>query len=119
MARLCRSHSGMAQKIQWLAVGVRGDRNGAKADIVRRRDRCYNRRMNTPLKVTRIGNSAGIILPKELLAHLDVAVGGVLSVNTTPRGIELSAAEPDFDAQMAAAREVMQRRKRALRELAK
>jgi len=33
--------------------------------------------------------------------------------------IELSAAEPDFDAQMAAAREVMARRKRALRELAK
>ena len=75
--------------------------------------------MNKPLKITKIGNSAGIVLPKELLAHLDVEVGGTLSVVITPRGIELSAAEPDFEAQMAVAREVMARRKRALRELAK
>jgi putative addiction module antidote len=75
--------------------------------------------MNISLKVAKIGNSAGVILPKELLAHLEVAVGGTLSVTKTPRGIELSAPESDFDAQMAAAREVMARRKRALRELAK
>ena len=75
--------------------------------------------MNTKLKITRIGNSAGVVLPKELLAHLDVGVGGELSVSRTPRGIELSAPHADFDAQMAIAREVMARRKRALRELAK
>lgn len=75
--------------------------------------------MNTALKLTKIGNSVGVILPKELLAHLHASVGESLSVVLTPRGIELSAAEPDFDAQMAAAREVMARRKRALRELAK
>jgi putative addiction module antidote len=75
--------------------------------------------MNISLKVAKIGNSAGVVLPKELLAHLEVAVGGTLSVTKTPRGIELSAPESDFDAQMAAAREVMARRKRALRELAK
>ena len=80
---------------------------------------CYNARMNTQLKITRIGNSAGVVLPKELLAHLDAAIGGTLSVSKTPRGIELAPLEPDFDAQMAAAREVMARRKRALRELAK
>ena len=75
--------------------------------------------MNTPLKITKIGNSAGIILPKELLAHLGAGVGEALSVVTTPRGIELAVAEPDFDVQMAAARAVMAQRKRALRELAK
>ncbi len=75
--------------------------------------------MNTSVKITKIGNSAGIILPKELLAHLNVSVGEALSVIATPRGIELAAAEPDFDAQMAVAREVMARRKRALSELAK
>jgi len=80
---------------------------------------CYNIRMNATLKITKIGNSAGIVLPKELLAHLKAEVGETLSVVTTPRGLELSAAEPDFEAQMAAAREVMARRKRALRELAK
>jgi len=75
--------------------------------------------MNMQLKITKIGNSAGVILPKELLAHLEATVGGELSVTKTPRGIELSAPETDFDAQMAVAREVMARRKRALAELAK
>jgi putative addiction module antidote len=75
--------------------------------------------MNATVKITKIGNSAGVILPKELLAHLGAAVGGTLSVVTTPGGIELRGGEPDFEAQMAAAREVMARRKRALRELAK
>ena len=79
----------------------------------------YNARMNRQLKITRIGNSAGVVLPKELLAHLDAGIGATLSVSKTPRGIELAPLEPNFDAQMAAAREVMARRKRALRELAK
>jgi len=75
--------------------------------------------MNTPLKVTKIGNSAGVVLPKELLAHLNVAVGETLSVTKTAHGIELSVRDADFDEQMAVAREVMVRRKAALRELAK
>jgi putative addiction module antidote len=75
--------------------------------------------MNTTLKITKIGNSAGVVLPRELLAHLGAGVGETLSVVTTASGIELRAEEPDFAAQMAAAREVMARRKRALRELAK
>lgn len=75
--------------------------------------------MNTQLKITRIGNSAGVVLPRELLAHLDASIGETLSVSKTPRGIELSVRDPDFDAQLAVARDVMARRKRALRELAK
>jgi len=89
------------------------------APLARASRASYNVRMNATLKITRIGNSAGIILPKEVLAQLGAEVGETLSVVTTPRGIELSVEEPDFDAQMAAAREVMARRKRALRELAK
>lgn len=75
--------------------------------------------MNSALKITIIGNSAGVILPRDVLAHLNVQVGETLSLVRTLRGIELSAAAPDFEAQMAAAREGMLRRKRALRELAK
>jgi len=75
--------------------------------------------MNMALKIKKIGNSAGVVLPKELLAHIGAQVGETLSVTRTARGIELSAEQPDFDTQMAAAREVMARRKRALRELAK
>jgi putative addiction module antidote len=71
------------------------------------------------LKIQKIGNSAGVILPKELLAHLEVEVGQIVSVIKTPNGIELRAPDTDFDAQMAAARDVMTRRRRALRELAK
>ncbi|MEM8696338.1 MAG: AbrB/MazE/SpoVT family DNA-binding domain-containing protein [Pseudomonadota bacterium] len=75
--------------------------------------------MNIPLKITKIGNSAGVILPKEVLAHLNAEVGETLTLVVTPRGIELNAADPDFDEQMAAARKVMAKHKRALRELAK
>src|SRR5689334_18552571 len=74
--------------------------------------------MNTELKIRRIGNSAGVVLPKELLAHLDAGIGETLSVSKTPHGIELSVRDPEFKGQMAAAREIMARRKHALRELA-
>lgn len=79
----------------------------------------YNVRMNITVKITKIGNSAGIILPKDVLAHLKAGVGETLTVSKTPGGYELRAVDTDFDAQMAAARDVMARRKRALRELAK
>jgi putative addiction module antidote len=74
--------------------------------------------MNT-LKIQKIGNSAGVILPKELLAHLELEVGESVSVTKTPKGLELRAPDTDFEAQMTVAREVMARRRRALRELAK
>lgn len=75
--------------------------------------------MNATVKITRIGNSAGLILPKDVLAHLGRQVGDEVSLVKTARGIELATPENDFEAQMAVAREVMERRKRALRELAK
>ena len=71
------------------------------------------------LKIQKIGNSAGVILPKDLLAHLHVEVGEAVSVTKTAHGIELRAPDGDFEGQMAVAREVMMRRRRALRELAK
>ena len=80
--------------------------------------RRYNTGMNA-LKIKKIGNSAGLILPKEVLAQLGAEIGDSLSVVKTPRGVELSPAQPDFDTQMAIAREVMARRRQALRELAK
>ncbi|MBP7951880.1 MAG: AbrB/MazE/SpoVT family DNA-binding domain-containing protein [Sphingorhabdus sp.] len=75
--------------------------------------------MNRPLKIVKIGNSAGIVLPKELLDDLGVTQGDQLTTSKTDAGIELRPFEAGFEAQMAAAREVMARRKRALRELAK
>lgn len=95
-----------------------GVRRGKRVVAVRQ-TQCYNGRMNTTLKITKIGNSAGIILPKDVLAHLQSEVGGELTLTTTPRGIELSAPEDDFEEQMRVAREIMRKRKRALAELAK
>ena len=71
------------------------------------------------VKITAIGNSAGIILPKEVLAQMGVDKGDSLSVVRTPNGIELSPYDPTFDEQMKVARDVMARYRNALRELAK
>jgi putative addiction module antidote len=75
--------------------------------------------MNTPLKITKVGNSAAVILPKELLARLGAEQGDMLSVRDTERGVELAPYDADFEEQMTLARDIMARRKRALRELAK
>ena len=75
--------------------------------------------MTKYLKLVSIGNSTGVIIPKDVLAMLRVEQGDTLSLNEVPGGIELRASDPDFDAQMDAARAVMKSRKNALRELAK
>jgi putative addiction module antidote len=75
--------------------------------------------MSIHLKLTAIGNSVGLILPKEVLARLGVGKGDVLSGNVTQNALELRAVDPEFEEEMAAAEKVMQRYKNALRELAK
>jgi putative addiction module antidote len=75
--------------------------------------------MNKPLKLIKIGNSTGVVLPKDVLAKLGVEQGDQLSLIDSEDGVQLKPYEADFESQMTAAREVMVRRKRALRELAK
>ena len=72
-----------------------------------------------PLKLIKIGNSTGVILPKDVLARLGVEPGDTLSVTEVPHGIEMRRHDGGFEEQMTAAREVMKRRRNALRELAK
>ncbi|MXP42317.1 AbrB/MazE/SpoVT family DNA-binding domain-containing protein [Altererythrobacter soli] len=71
------------------------------------------------LKLVKIGNSTGVILPKEVLDRLNLSAGDQLTYTQTPDGIALSSRGDDFDSQMAAARDVMKRYRNALRELAK
>jgi len=71
------------------------------------------------LKLTQIGNSVGVILPKEVLARLKVEKGDTLYVTDSPDGVRLTPHDPAFAAQMDAARDVMKRRRNVLRELAK
>jgi putative addiction module antidote len=72
----------------------------------------------TTLKLTQIGNSTGVVLPKELLEKLRVGRGDVLSVIETPNGIELTAYDPDFARQMELAERVMREDRDVLRLLA-
>lgn len=75
--------------------------------------------MNTPLKITKIGNSAGVILPRELLAQLRVGLGDMLYVTDAADGVRLTAADPDFAAKMDAAEQIMRDDRDILRALAK
>lgn len=79
----------------------------------------YNPRMNTTLKITKIGNSAGVILPKELLARLRAGVGNTLYVTEAPDGIRITTADPDFATQMEIAEKIMRRDRNILCALAK
>ena len=71
------------------------------------------------LKLTQIGNSVGVILPRELLAKLGMAKGDTIYAVEQPDGVRLTVADPDFAAQMDVARKVMKDRRAVLRELAK
>ena len=73
----------------------------------------------TALKITSVGNSAGVLLPKELLTKLRVDKGDVLYVIETENGIELTPYDPEFDAQMAVAEYIMREDRDILRKLAK
>ncbi len=75
--------------------------------------------MTQHFKLTAIGNSVGVILPKEVLARLGVGKGDVLSGVETPNGLELRTYDPAFETQMEAARKIMHKRRAVLRELAK
>ncbi|MCP3042323.1 MULTISPECIES: AbrB/MazE/SpoVT family DNA-binding domain-containing protein [Xanthomonas] len=71
------------------------------------------------LKITAIGNSAGIILPKELLARLRLGKGDELYALETPDGIKLTAFDPTLAAQMDVAEQVMREDRQVLNKLAK
>jgi putative addiction module antidote len=70
------------------------------------------------LKITAIGNSAGVILPKELLARLRLEKGDELYALETPDGIKLTAFDPTLAAQMEVAEGVMRERRTLLHKLA-
>ena len=74
--------------------------------------------MAITVKLTTIGNSTGIILPKELLEKLRVGKGDVLHVLETPNGIELTAFDETFAQQMDVAEGIMREDRDILRKLA-
>ena len=71
------------------------------------------------LKLTQIGNSVGVILPKEVLARLKLQKGDTLYLTDSTNGVVLTPYSAEFETQMTAARRVMKKRRNVLRELAK
>ena len=71
------------------------------------------------LKITTIGNSAGVILPRELLSRLRVAKGDALYATELPDGVKLTPFDPELAGQMEVAERVMRKRRTLLNKLAK
>ena len=72
------------------------------------------------LKLRKVGNSVGVVLPKEVLAHLKVDEGDTVSVTEGPEGsLRVSPHKAEVARQMDVAQNVMKRYRHTLRELAK
>jgi putative addiction module antidote len=71
------------------------------------------------LKLISVGNSVGVVLPKEMLVKLGLQKGDTLHAVETPEGFRLTVGDSEFETQMAVARRVMKERYAVLRELAK
>ena len=71
------------------------------------------------LKVTTVGSSAGVVLPREVLARLKIEKGDTLFLTEAPDGYRITPYDPDFERQMQLARRVIRERRNVLKELAK
>lgn len=71
------------------------------------------------LKLRKIGNSVGVVLPAEALAQMNAGLGDTVYLTKTVGGVRLTPYDPAFEEQMAVARNVMRKRRNLLRELAK
>jgi putative addiction module antidote len=74
--------------------------------------------MATTVKVIPVGNSSGVILPKETLARLNLQRGDTLYITEGPQGIRLTPFDEEFARQMEAAREIMRENRDVLQRLA-
>jgi putative addiction module antidote len=72
------------------------------------------------LKVRKIGNSLGVVLPKEAVARLSTGEGGRLFLVESPSGAyELTAYDPDFEKKMKKAEDIIRRYRNTLHALSK
>ena len=74
--------------------------------------------MATAVKIIPIGNSSGVILPKETLARLNVQKGDTLYLTEGPDGIRLVPYDEEFARQMEVAREIMRENRDVMQRLA-
>lgn len=74
--------------------------------------------MPTTVKVTTVGSSTGIVLPKEILERLHLRKGDSVYLSETPDGVHISPYRPDFDEAIETGRRIMRKYRNTLRKLA-
>jgi putative addiction module antidote len=74
--------------------------------------------MGAVVKITTVGSSVGIVLPKEILSRLHVEKGDSLYITETPDGVQLTPYDEEFDRQIEIGKKVMRTYRDALRKLA-
>ena len=75
--------------------------------------------MAAKLKLRKIGNSLGVILPREELDRLHLSEGDALTITRTEGGVEISPYDPEFEMKLKAFEKTRRKYRNALRELAK
>ncbi|WP_405232510.1 AbrB/MazE/SpoVT family DNA-binding domain-containing protein [Lentisalinibacter salinarum] len=75
--------------------------------------------MAANIKLRKIGNSLGVILPREELDRLHLSEGDALTITRTEDGVELSPYDPEFEMKLKAFEKTRRKYRNALRELAK
>ena len=75
--------------------------------------------MTMKIEIKKIGNSTGLILPKELLGHLKLELGDWVTIAETPDGLQMRRSDPVFDRGLEIAEEAMKTYRNTLDELAK
>ncbi|MEL7285177.1 MAG: AbrB/MazE/SpoVT family DNA-binding domain-containing protein [Pseudomonadota bacterium] len=75
--------------------------------------------MSDRVKIRKIGNSLGVVIPAEALSRLNVAEGDELLLTLTPNGYQLDVYDEEVAEQVKAGREIAKRYRNTLRELAK
>lgn len=71
------------------------------------------------LKLIKVGNSVGVIFPREALSLLHVDVGDQLFLTESPDGMRVTPNDPEFEAQMTVAEAIMRKDRDILRALSK
>ena len=71
------------------------------------------------LTVTSVGNSLGVVLPKDVTSRMELQKGDKIFLTKAPDGYRLTPYDPEFKEQMETARKVMKKRRNVLRQLSK
>jgi putative addiction module antidote len=74
--------------------------------------------MSNKLKITTVGNSVGVVLPRQILDRLRVEKGDILYAMETPNGIKLTPYDEGFARKLEVGKRVMRENRDLLRKLA-